>query len=114
MEFFVPYADAASPADHVWQATRDFLALQGLPTEERRIWKLAFDAGGGPRVIRIGGTHPDLHEEILVILKAADQPAYYVCTPNRGVVRGAPLRLGNAAGDILAVPFSTQAAGDPE
>lgn len=105
MKFFVPYSSEESPAEHVWQATRDFLAAQGLATNERRISKLAFTRGGEHHVIKVGGRYPDLHEDVLIILQAADAPTYYVCTPNRGVVRGAPLLIGNTNGRVLAVEF---------
>lgn len=107
VKFFVPYADDAAPAEHVWQATRDFLAMQGMPTEERRISKLAFEAAGRRQVIRVGRLWPNLNEEVLVILKAAESPSYYVCTASHGVVRGVPLIMDNASGAVLAASFTS-------
>ena len=105
MRFFVPRSESPAEAEHVWQATREFLDLQGFATEKRKIWKVASKRAGEPYVLKVGSDHPEVGEPVLVILKAADGSRYFICTPSRGVIGGHPCVLENVAGQTLAVEF---------
>jgi hypothetical protein len=89
VEFFIPRA----------------LDSQGLSTEEAKFSKLAFTRGDTSRTVRVGQVVEDLGGLILVILRAADQSAYYVCTPSRGVMQGSPVVISSTALTVLAVEF---------
>jgi len=89
MTFFIPHARDRAEAEHVFGGVRRFLAEQGLPTEARRVRRLDYRLGGEALHIEIGDEVID-HEPALLILRAADEPVYYVCTPNWGVLRGEP------------------------
>lgn len=103
MRFFVPKCDTPAEAQHVWEATREFLASEGCQTEPRKIWKVAYKVAGQPQVLKVGDRR--LGEEVLVILKAADASRYFICTATHGVIQGAPDTVANVPGDTLAVEF---------
>ena len=105
MRFFVPRAETPAEAQHVWEATRQFLDSEGFLSEPRKIWKVAYRSGGEAKVLKVGDTYPDVGEEVLLILKAADGSRYFVCTPSRGVIGGRPCTLANVTGQTLAVEF---------
>jgi len=94
MKFFVPHATDDEEAGQVWQAVRAFLAAQGLPTGSRRIWKLDYRHNCEAYSLEVGKPHRDLGEDVLIMLRACDRPLYYVCTPNRGVLRDEPYLVG--------------------
>lgn len=89
MKFFIPCARSDGEAEHVFEAVRRFLAEQGLPTRARRIRRLEYRLPCGPQQIEIG-EEVIPREPALLILRAAEEPVYYVCTPNSGVLRGEP------------------------
>lgn len=105
MRFFVPRAETPAEAERVWTATRQFLSKEGLPSEPRKIWKVAYKTGGQAQVLKVGDTHPEAGEEVLLILKAEDGSRYFICTPSRGVIGGRPCTLANIMGQTLAVEF---------
>lgn len=94
MKFFVPHAQDDEQALRVWDSVRAFLLQQGSPTEERKVWKLSFRHNSKHYSEEVGKLAADLREEVLIILRAANRPLYYVCTANRGVVRGEPYLVG--------------------
>jgi hypothetical protein len=89
MKFHVPCARDEAEAEHVFEAVRTFLDMQGLPTERRRVRRLDYRIGGADESVEIGDFVLD-HEPILLILRASDEAVYYLCTPNWGVIRGEP------------------------
>jgi hypothetical protein len=105
MRFFVPKCDTPAEALEVWQATRQFLESEGLISEPRKIWKVAYKEEGRPQVLKVGDPHPTTGEEVLIILKAADASEYFICTASAGVVQGRPQTLANIPGQTLAVEF---------
>lgn len=94
MRFTVPFAASPEQAETVWSATRDFLREQGMQTATERYARIVFRHNGKAYDLKVGDIHPDLNEPVLVILKSTSRPLYYVCTPNRGVVRGDPYLVG--------------------
>ena len=94
MKFTIPHAADYAQAESVWSAVRKFLDTQGHGTESRRIARIAFRHNGKLYDLGVGDIHPDLHEAVLVILKGTNPSLYYICTANRGVVRGDPYLVG--------------------
>lgn len=95
MKFFIPHAKDAAEAESVRRSVREFLSTQGLGTTERRIASITFRHNGKPYDAHVGKTFPDLREEVLVILEGINPRLCYICTANRGVVRGEPYLVGN-------------------
>jgi hypothetical protein len=94
MQFFVPHADSPEQSEAVWNATRDFLSVQGFHTQPERYCRIVFRHNGKPYDLKVGDIHPDLGEEVLVIFKGIAPSPHYICTANRGVVRGEPYLVG--------------------
>jgi hypothetical protein len=95
MKFTVPAAQDREQAEKVWTAVRDFLASLGHKTTSRRIAGIMFVHNGKSYDLSVGDMHPDLGEPVLVILEGLG--LHYICTPNRGVIRGDPYLVGQSA-----------------
>jgi|GEM_PF-1682637 len=93
MNFFVPCTESLEEAEAVCVAVRSNLEAQGLPTELRRIWRLAYRSEAEGDRADVGGTLEETGERILLILHAADRPFWYVCTHKRGVVDNQPFMI---------------------
>lgn len=103
MKFTVYAAKDEAQAETVWNSVRDFLMEQGFKTVDARYQRIRFEHNGKNYDLKIGDTHPDLHEPVIVILKSSDTPLYYICTTNRGVVRGDPYLVGDGPNTYATV-----------
>jgi len=95
--FFVPHTASPEEAEEVYVAVRKFLNDNGWPTADERYRRLSFRHEGKSYDLGVGERHPELPEEVLLILRAEGAQNYYVCTANRGTVRGAPYLIGEEA-----------------
>lgn len=105
LKFFVPYTDGDKQAERVWTNVRAFLTEKGLSTTDRRIRKVYFRHQGGDYEAEVGKMFADLQEEAVIILEAAHRNLIYLCTPNRGVVRGGPYLIGVHLTETYVVDF---------
>lgn len=105
VKFFVPYANTDEQAEKVWSSVRTFLTQQGFSTTERRIRKVYFRHNGQDYEAEVGKLFSDLREEATIILEAAHHRLIYLCTPNRGVVRGEPYLIGARDSGAYLVDF---------
>lgn len=105
MKFYVPHADGEKQAEKVWTGVRAFLTEQGLSTTQRRIRKVYFNRHGIDYEAEVGKMFSDLREEVIIILEAAHRKLIYLCTPNRGVVRGDPYLIGVHHTETYVVDF---------
>ncbi|HEY9235956.1 MULTISPECIES: hypothetical protein [Phenylobacterium] len=106
MQFFVPNTTSPRQAEEVYASVRRFLADNGWPTADERYESLSFQHDGKTYVLNVGQRHYELPEPVMLILRAEGAQNYYVCTPNRGTVRGAPYLIGDEAQAKIAVAFS--------
>lgn len=90
MRFYVPYTESDEQAERLWISVRRYLTQQGFSTTERRIRKVYFRQSGQDYEAEVGKLFRELQEEAIFILEAAHRRLIYLCTPNRGVVRGDP------------------------
>ncbi len=92
MRFFVPEAKDDTQAQAVWEATKKF-AEENLRCQvsERRIFSIAYHHHDADYYVEIGKPDPRTGELVLVILESNP---YLICTPNRGVLRGVPILVG--------------------
>ena len=112
--FFVPAATTEEQAEQLWQTTRSFLAAYGHRTTERRIFRLDFGHKGESYIAEIGqperrvtaGREMPTGEPVLVILEGEGGGLFFVCTPNRGVLRDMPLLVG--ASSVSAITDFTE------
>lgn len=97
--FFIPFADSAETADEVYATIRTTMAKEAFQPTERQVYRVVYQHNGRELIATVGEKDVD-GETVIAILEAYNPgPIYMVCTPNRGVVRGAPI----LAGDVLAV-----------
>ena len=97
MKFFMPLADDQSRAGELWELARELMAGCGFPTERRRIHSLFFRRAEVPRVFQVGLENDEAPDPVLIILKAADAPFYWVCTMLNGLIDGAPIPVPSCA-----------------
>ena len=92
MRFFVPITKDEVEAEAVWEAIRRFAEDNlGWEISERRIFSIAYQHHGQAYYVEVGKPDPRVKEPVLAILESN---TYLVCTPNRGVVRGIPILVG--------------------
>jgi hypothetical protein len=90
--FFVPHAKDDEEAARVYAAIKEFAAeTTGWAIGDRRIFRIEYVHEGGRYVAEVGREEDRGHETCFAIL---DSTTYLVCTLNRGLLRGAPLRVG--------------------
>ena len=92
MRFFVPAVKDETQAEEVWVSIKKF-AEESLrwKISERRIFSIAYQHQDKDYHVEVGKPDPRNNELVIAILKSN---TYLVCTPNRGVVRGIPILVG--------------------
>jgi hypothetical protein len=93
MKVYVPHAKDAAQSESVYQASRRFckdgLGWQILPP---RIYSLRYRHDGREYFAQVGHKDERVHEEVLCIFES--EVTYFVCTAQRGVIRGDPILVG--------------------
>ena len=93
-KFFVPKVKDDIQAQEVWKSVKKF-AEKTLDWEvsERRIFSIAYQKRGKTHYVEVGKPAPLNGEPVIAILESI---TYLVCTPNRGVLRGMPILIGES------------------
>ena len=92
MRFFIPAAKDETQAEEVWGAIKKFAEeTLGWEISDRRIFSIAYQRQDKDYLVEVGKPDPRNNELVIAILKSN---TYLVCTPNRGVVRGIPILVG--------------------
>lgn len=105
MKFAVPHTHSDEQAEQIWANLRSFLTQLGFSTTERRIQKVYFRRNGKDYEAEVGEVFRDLREKAIIILEAACPKLIYLCTTNRGVVRGKPYPIDARDPDTYIVDF---------
>jgi hypothetical protein len=95
-KFFVPLAKDTAEAETDYHAIRRVVGEQASgPLEDSRIFRIDYNHHGKRRRAQVG--ERERHEGAIVhaILKQRDCRLYFICTPDRGVVRGGPICVGD-------------------
>lgn len=105
-EFFVPLAENRKHGEKVYSGIRKHVSevMGGAVLSDKRIFRLQHTHTGNRYFAEVGETHALYRELVIAILYDESRDLYYVCTPNRGVVRGEPILVG-ADRVIDIVPF---------
>ena len=97
MKFFVPAAKDDEQANRVYEAISKFVNGN---VSKKRVWKLKWEHKNMDMEAEIGEPLPSYYqtgqEPVLAIVDCGS--FYSVCTPNRGGVRGEPVRAGKGYG----------------
>jgi hypothetical protein len=96
--FFVPDVSDSTQAEQLYESIRAFNRTQSpnWTITDRRIYQLDYTHNGRDYRSRVGTTEAGIGEPVIAILEASGgaERLFYVCTPNRGVLRGGPLLVG--------------------
>ncbi|MBS1840088.1 MAG: hypothetical protein JSS69_18830 [Acidobacteria bacterium] len=96
MKFFIPAASDEAHAEEIYQATRKFNAEQmGAKLSDRRIYTVSGKHSGKSFTATVGQPFESLGETVIAISLDTSRSCYFICTPNRGVLRGMPYLSGS-------------------
>lgn len=102
MRFFVPDVNDGKKAEEIYVAIIKFAEDSlGWKISNRRIFNITYEYKGKEYHAEVGKISRRVSETITAIL---DSEAYLICTPNRGVERGAPILVGKSE-TITVVDF---------
>jgi len=94
MTFFVPSTKDEAEAEKVYDILRRKLAAQHrYEASPDRIYELEYEETGHRSVLTVGKSDFTLGEVVVAIFRADDR--YLVCTPNRGLLKGQPMVVGD-------------------
>ncbi|MDQ6833454.1 MAG: hypothetical protein M3008_08650 [Chloroflexota bacterium] len=93
MKFFLPGAeDDTVDAEKNYEAIKRFVEeTTTWGTSKRRVFSVAYHHEGTNYVAQVGKREVRTGETVIAIF---DSMTYLVCTPNRGVLRGDPIMIG--------------------
>jgi hypothetical protein len=94
LKFFLPLAKGEKEAQEGYEAIIKFLKIQGIQPTNRKVYKLTFKHDGKPFEAMVGEANYLNREPVLAIFYENTRSLYYVCTPNRGVLGGMPILVG--------------------
>lgn len=102
MKFFIPSAATELEAERVYGAIKTHLAQElGADLSPRRVCSLKYVHNGKNYSSVVGEEESDGLGVVIAILFDVTRSLYLVCTPNRGVISGSPVLVGEH--DVLAV-----------
>ena len=94
MKFFIPKTKDDAQAQEVWKSVKKFAEeMLDWEVSDRRIFSIAYQKHGKDYCVEVGKPDPRNGEIVIAILESV---TYLVCTPNRGVLRGMPILVGES------------------
>jgi hypothetical protein len=104
MRFFIPNLKDDSKANEVWEQVRRWVSNnedKNWQATDRRIFRIQYRHDGQSWIAEVGRPHPeDGREQVYAIFDTFGR-CYYVCTENRGVLRGGPYLIGKGDADSV-------------
>jgi hypothetical protein len=92
MNFFIPEASDEAQAERVYAGIIKHVENQtGDTIKPRRISSMGFTHNGVKYTATVGEPFPRLEEPVIALLEGN---LFYLCTPNRAVIRGEPYLIG--------------------
>jgi hypothetical protein len=93
VKFFIPHTDKP---EEILEGIIKFNEEElGWRVTERRIFRLHFVHNSKEYHVEVGKPEPREREIVVAILETKESTGvFYVCTPNRGVLRGMPYLVG--------------------
>ena len=97
MEFFIPDVDDEEEAEEMYEGIVNWAEEQRGSVVDRRIHRVKYYDGDRSRVntVSIGDEVSQVGEHAFAILESETHDMYMICTPERGVVQGAPVMIGD-------------------
>jgi hypothetical protein len=91
MRFFVGCAFDLKTRESVYEATREYVSKDlGVELSDRRVYQIFGIRNGIAFEAKVGEAFERFCEPVIAILFDEGTNLYYVCTPNRGGMRGVP------------------------
>ena len=98
MKFFLPHAKDEAEAESVYDGIKKFLLQElGADCSPRRVRLLEYVHEGKTYRAEVGQDHSLNKEPVIAILYEPMRRLYHVCTPNRGVIRGGSILVGESS-----------------
>lgn len=97
MKFFIPLADSDEQAERVYGSVVEFNNAKSTP---RRIFGIGWDHNGTHYHAEVGKQIDAYFGGELVLAIVESDNLYFVCTENRGVVRGQGIFVGKGLSNI--------------
>lgn len=95
MKFYIPAAKDAAQAEEVYASIRKFNSEQmGATLSPRRIYRLSGVHNGKPFTATVGEPFESLRQVVVAILLDTSRDLFFICTADRGVIRGEPYLSG--------------------
>lgn len=95
MRFFIPSVKDDQLAEEMLGSIKKHLkATSGFDVTDRRIFRIEHKHYGEKYVVEVGQPHPVTRETVFAILEAPAMNLFLVCTPNRAVLGGDPILVG--------------------
>jgi len=96
-EFQVHGAEDDEEAEEVWQGTRQWVEENRGKVTDKRIYSIRYYDGDDDTTheVSIGDPVPHVGEPAVAIYESEAKDMHLICTPNRGVIRGMPVMVGN-------------------
>jgi hypothetical protein len=92
MEFWLPHSQSPDQAETVYATIKEWVRTQAFPPADDRIESVAYTHDGKHYIATVGQRDNLVGEEVIAIFRPmSEQQPWMVCTPNRGVARGAPV-----------------------
>lgn len=112
MRFTVPTADDEEMAESIYDAIRRFAELQTrFGVADRRVRRIEYNLEGRRLWAEVGHSHEG--EQVFAILETV-QKVFLLCSPNRCVYRGEPMRIdARHVFRVLYFESATLAPGEP-
>jgi hypothetical protein len=96
MKFFIPAATDAANAEVLYDSIRRFNSEQmGATLSPRRIYSVSGVHNGRDFAATVGKPFESPGEVVVAILLDTSRSLYFICTPNRGVLKGMPYLSGS-------------------
>lgn len=95
MDFFIPFAKDAEETKSVLASVRAFVSKEmAAELSDEMFFSVNYVHNGNAVKSEVDKPEPHTGEPVIMILFDKLRGLYLVCTPNRGVIRGMPIMVG--------------------
>jgi hypothetical protein len=92
--FFIPAEDDPEKAEAILKSIADFIAA-AVPPMAQRIFRVVYQHNGKDMIAEVGKDADLYYRERGPVVAILGSNPFFVCLPNRGVLRGDPIMVGS-------------------
>ena len=102
--FFVPGCKDISESNNKWSSVKKYIG-ESLKREinYKRIFSLEYKEKGSYIVAEVGKREPTEGEIVIMILESPEMDCYFICTENRGTLKGMPFLVGRKEVRVITI-----------